>query len=150
MGFKHVLLLFLTSLSAIFPQDYANITVTVDLSDTVAETDDNFVCATIDWWPPEKCNYNDCPWGMTSVLNLDLNNPYLSKAIQAFNPLRIRVGGTLQNRIVYDVGSSKASCSPFMVTSVGLFGFSTGCLSMERWDEVNSLFLKTGQVLQTQ
>jgi heparanase len=45
-------------------------TVIVKGSTRVAETDDNFVCATIDWWPPEKCNYNQCPWGRSSILNL--------------------------------------------------------------------------------
>ncbi|MQL83093.1 hypothetical protein Taro_015585 [Colocasia esculenta] len=47
-----------------------------------AETDENFICATLDWWPPDKCNYNQCPWGNASVLNLDLHHPFLAKAIQ--------------------------------------------------------------------
>lgn len=46
------------------------VTVTVKGVTAVAETDDNFVCATLDWWPPDKCNYNQCPWGKASVLNL--------------------------------------------------------------------------------
>jgi heparanase len=45
-------------------------TVIVKGSTRIAETDDNYVCATIDWWPPEKCNYNQCPWGQASILNL--------------------------------------------------------------------------------
>ncbi|KAL0903623.1 hypothetical protein M5K25_028016 [Dendrobium thyrsiflorum] len=146
MVLKLLLLLFLYSLPVIFSQDNTNVTIIIQGSVTVAETDDSFICATIDWWPPEKCDYKDCPWGNASVLNLDLNNPYLSAAIKAFNPLRVRVGGTLQDRIVYDVGIFKPNCVPFSVSDSGLFGFSAGCLSMERWDELNHLFQKTGAI----
>ncbi|KAG7594794.1 Glycoside hydrolase superfamily [Arabidopsis thaliana x Arabidopsis arenosa] len=58
----------------------------------IAEIDENFVCATLDWWPPEKCNYDQCPWGYASLINLNLSSPLLAKAIQAFKTLRIRIG----------------------------------------------------------
>lgn len=37
---------------------------------SIAETDEAFICATLDWWPETKCNYNQCPWGKAGVLNL--------------------------------------------------------------------------------
>lgn len=37
---------------------------------SIATTDENFICATLDWWPPNKCDYNDCPWGNAGILNL--------------------------------------------------------------------------------
>lgn len=37
---------------------------------SIARTDDNFICATLDWWPPDKCDYGTCSWGRASVLNL--------------------------------------------------------------------------------
>uniref|UniRef100_A0A1D1Z3K1 Heparanase-like protein 1 n=1 Tax=Anthurium amnicola TaxID=1678845 RepID=A0A1D1Z3K1_9ARAE len=114
---------------------------------TAAKTDDNFICATLDWWPPEKCNYNQCPWGQSSILNLDLNHPFLSKAIQAFLPLRIRIGGSLQDQVVYEVPNMAYPCLPFEKRADGLFGFSEGCLSMARWDELNLLFEKTGAIV---
>ncbi|XP_052875025.1 heparanase-like protein 2 [Gossypium arboreum] len=40
-----------------------NVNVVIQGSTPIAETDDNFICATLDWWPTEKCNYNQCPWG---------------------------------------------------------------------------------------
>jgi heparanase len=36
--------------------------VVVDSRSAVAVTDD-FVCAILDWWPPEKCDYGTCSWG---------------------------------------------------------------------------------------
>ncbi|XP_020586932.1 heparanase-like protein 2 [Phalaenopsis equestris] len=139
-------ILLLCCLPVVFSQGNGNVTVIIQGSVTVAETDDSFICATIDWWPPEKCIGKDCPWGRASVLNLDLKNPYLSAAIKAFNPLRIRIGGTLQDRITYDVGSSNQDCVPLSVSASGLFGFSTGCLSMQRWDEMNRFLQNTGAI----
>lgn len=46
--------------------------VTIRGEASIAKTDDNFVCATLDWWPAEKCDYNQCPWGNSSILNLAL------------------------------------------------------------------------------
>jgi heparanase 1 len=64
----------------------------------------------------------------------------------ALKPLRIRLGGSLQDQVVYDVGSLKSPCHPFqkMPRQVGLFGFSKGCLHMNRWDELNHFFNQTG------
>ncbi|CAN6470100.1 unnamed protein product [Victoria cruziana] len=125
-------------------QDIEEASVRVRGTSTIAETDDNFICATLDWWPPEKCNYGNCPWGEASVLNLDLNHPLLANAVKAFGNLRIRIGGTLQDRVLYDVGGLEHPCLPFQKKDDGLFGFSKGCLKMERWDELNQLFIKTG------
>lgn len=70
MGVDLLLFLFLNMLTGITSQNTENLTIIVNGSKTIAETDDNFVCATLDWWPPEKCNYNQCPWGQASILNL--------------------------------------------------------------------------------
>ncbi|OVA12143.1 Glycoside hydrolase [Macleaya cordata] len=147
MVFWVPLFLFLGFLPAIFAQEPAYATVVVRGATKVAETDDNFICATIDWWPPDKCNYNHCPWGESTALHLDLSHPFLAKAIRAFNRLRIRIGGSLQDQVVYDVGALKYPCHPFRKMADGLFGFSKGCLHMNRWDELNDLFRKTGAIV---
>jgi len=36
----------------------------------IGRIDDDFVCATLDWWPPQKCDYGKCSWGHASLLNL--------------------------------------------------------------------------------
>ncbi|KAJ0973855.1 hypothetical protein J5N97_015820 [Dioscorea zingiberensis] len=73
MGFWLPLLLILASGYGIQAQVSTNVSIIVKGTAAVAETNDHFVCATIDWWPPEKCNYNQCPWGQSSILNLREN-----------------------------------------------------------------------------
>lgn len=142
-----LLLLLVCLPTLILSEDYSDVTVIVRGSKTIAATSDEFICATVDWWPPEKCNYDQCPWGKASVLNMDLTNSLLAKAIQAFSPLRIRVGGSLQDQVVYETPNLGSPCRPFTKASSGLFGFSKGCITMERWDAMNDLFLNTGAVI---
>ncbi|KAM3314975.1 hypothetical protein ACQJBY_033626 [Aegilops geniculata] len=151
MAARHLLLLLLALVClhashSAWAQQPEEATVIVKGSTKIAQTDVNYICATIDWWPPEKCNYNQCPWGQSSILNLDLDHPFLAQAIQEFHNLRIRLGGSLQDRVVYGVGTN-SPCSPFTNVSNGLFGFSAGCLSMDRWDKLNDLFQKTGAII---
>ncbi|THU74989.1 hypothetical protein C4D60_Mb04t39190 [Musa balbisiana] len=142
-----LLLSILCFISGTLSEESPYVTIIVKGSEIVAETDDSFVCATLDWWPPQKCNYNQCPWGQSSVLNLDLTHPFLSNAIQAFEHLRIRIGGSLQDQVVYGVPTLGHPCLPFSKMSGGLFGFSEGCLSMPRWDKLNLLFQRTGAII---
>lgn len=44
--------------------------VIIDAAAPIAVTDEDFICATLDWWPPEKCDYGTCSWGLASMLNL--------------------------------------------------------------------------------
>lgn len=137
-----LLLLTYSSLSSALRAEDA--TIAIDGTRAVANTDVNYICATIDWWPPEKCNYNQCPWGSSSILNLDLSHPLLGNAIRAFKSLRIRIGGSLEDQVLYNVGDVQTPCHGFTRTRDGLFGFSSGCLPMDRWDEAYHLFNDTG------
>ncbi|KAF0904971.1 hypothetical protein E2562_039215 [Oryza meyeriana var. granulata] len=47
----------------------------VDGRSAIAATDEDFVCATLDWWPPDKCDYGTCSWGLASLLNLVADHP---------------------------------------------------------------------------
>ncbi|KAK4479814.1 hypothetical protein RD792_015352 [Penstemon davidsonii] len=125
---------------------------------SIAKTDDNFICATLDWWPEDKCDYNQCPWGKAGILNLVFlvidflyfcilllfNESKIPKFRSAFSPLRIRIGGSLQDQILYKVGTSLKRCPHLKKRDGGLFGFSKGCFHMERWDQMNKLFNDTG------
>ncbi|EFJ22004.1 hypothetical protein SELMODRAFT_32458, partial [Selaginella moellendorffii] len=123
-------------------------TLALDASIPVATVDEHFVCATIDWWPQGKCNYGSCSWFHSSILNLDLTNRLLAEAVTALAPLLIRLGGSLEDQIFYDVGSSATTttCKTF-TTQNHRFGFSTGCLNMSRWQQLNEFFQRTGSLV---
>lgn len=44
--------------------------VEVDAGSIMATTDANFVCATLDWYPQDRCSYGSCSWDHASILNL--------------------------------------------------------------------------------
>ncbi|CAN1839774.1 Heparanase-like protein 1 [Linum perenne] len=137
----------LAFLHVIVAQDIMTATVVVNGAARVAETDDNYVCATLDWWPHDKCDYNHCPWGYTSAVNLDFKLIGFQSGFVAFGPLRIRIGGSLQDQVLYDVGKLGSTCHSFFKMKWGLFGFSKGCLHMDRWDSLNNLFSRTGAMV---
>ncbi|XP_050944084.1 heparanase-like protein 1 [Cucumis melo] len=58
--------------------------IVVDGTTKIAETDENFICFTLDIWPHDECSQpNLCVWDShASVLNLDLSLPILNKAVQ--------------------------------------------------------------------
>ncbi|KAJ8751649.1 hypothetical protein K2173_025808 [Erythroxylum novogranatense] len=115
-------------------------TVSVNGRVPIGITDHDFICATLDWWPPEKCDYGTCSWGRASLLNLDLTNPIFLNAVRAFDPLKIRLGGSLQDKVTYE--SRGQPCPSFVKNSSEMFGFSQGCLTMSRWDDLNRFFKK--------
>lgn len=70
MGMHLVVFLFLASLRLALSQDVEHGLILVEGIQAIAETDDNFICATIDWWTHDKCDYKYCPWGDSSAVNL--------------------------------------------------------------------------------
>lgn len=48
--------------------DLVNLNIRTQMA--AAETDDDFVCAQLDWWPETACEHKQCPWGNASILNL--------------------------------------------------------------------------------
>lgn len=122
-------------------------TVFIDGKAHIGKIDNDFVCATLDWWPPEKCDYGTCSWGHASLLNLDLKNKILLNAIKAFTPLKLRLGGTLQDKVIYDTEDHRLPCTHFVNDTSQLFGFTQGCLPLYRWDELNTFFKTSGAVI---
>ncbi|CAL0327828.1 unnamed protein product [Lupinus luteus] len=119
-------------------------TIVINESSVIGNIDNDFVCATLDWWPPEKCDYGRCSWGLASLLNLDLNNKTFLNAVKAFSPLKIRLGGSLQDKVIYGTEDNQQPCTPFFANSSEMFGFTNGCLPMQRWDELNKFFTNAG------
>ncbi|CAH9110521.1 unnamed protein product [Cuscuta europaea] len=122
-------------------------TVFVNGKSAIARTDSDFICATLDWWPADKCDYGTCAWDHASLLNLDLSNVIFFNAIKAFSPLKIRLGGTLQDNVIYETEDHSQPCLPFVKNDTEVFHFSQGCLPLSRWDELNTFFNKSGAVI---
>lgn len=49
---------------------FANGMVYVNGTSSIGFVDEDYICATLDWWPPYKCDYGTCSWGASSILNL--------------------------------------------------------------------------------
>ncbi|OEL36787.1 Heparanase-like protein 3 [Dichanthelium oligosanthes] len=135
-------------LAALLPLGAAAAAVTgqvaVDGRRAIAATGEDFVCATLDWWPQDKCDYGTCAWGRAGLLNLDLSNKVLLNAVRAFSPLTLRVGGSLQDKVLYGTADLRQPCTPFVKNDSAMFGFTQGCLPLRRWDELNEFFQKSG------
>lgn len=54
------------------------------------------------------------------------------------------MGGTLQDKVVYESEGINEPCTPFVKNNSVLFGFSEGCLTMRRWEELNIFFRRAG------
>ncbi|KAF3433447.1 hypothetical protein FNV43_RR24549 [Rhamnella rubrinervis] len=81
---------------------------------------------------------------ISSKVNSDRSFDELCGGLSSFSPLRIRVGGSLQDQVVYNIGYANPECPQFTKTTDSLFGFSKGCLPLKRRDELNDLFNQTG------
>ncbi|KAJ7547200.1 hypothetical protein O6H91_08G074200 [Diphasiastrum complanatum] len=120
-----------------------DVKVVVGVNRSIARVSDVFVCATLDWWPPDKCDYGTCSWDHASLLNLDLTNPILHNAVKGLFPVLLRLGGSLQDQVVYNVGDIQRPCHPFVPAPHQLFEYSEGCLNMSRWQALNGFFSET-------
>ena len=99
-------------------------------------------CVSLDWWPDDKCDYDDCPWANASLLTLDLADPLVVSAMRALAPVALRVGGSLADQVVYETppaasggggGGATPSCEPFARDPGRRLGFRGGCLPWSRW-----------------
>lgn len=64
-----IFMLFISSYS-FFTVSSEDGTVFIDGKTAIAKIDEDFICATLDWWPPEKCDYGTCSWDHASLINL--------------------------------------------------------------------------------
>ncbi|XP_020573782.1 heparanase-like protein 3 [Phalaenopsis equestris] len=115
----------------------------IDGCAAIATTDEHFICATLDWAPSETCRNGSCPWINASILNLNLSNRVLLNVVKAFSPLKLRLGGSLEDRVMYESSDLGCPCVPFVMNDSALFGFNEGCLPMSRWDQLNEFFKKS-------
>ncbi|KAL3679607.1 hypothetical protein R1sor_022563 [Riccia sorocarpa] len=118
----------------------------INTSSIVATISDHFLCVTVDFTEARECDYGWCKGTATGVLYLDLENERLGNTLAGLAPVMVRLGGVLQDLVVYDVGDLLPSerCTPFVYNETALLYFDGGCLGMERWDALNQFFMKRG------
>ena len=106
-----------------------------------------YVCVTMDWWPSNKCDSpdetSDCAWANASILSAPLDSPRLISALQGLGSVTLRLGGSLADGVVYDVGRDEGvvECKDFETSPAGDATsrmFRAGCLSSSRWLDVLS------------
>ncbi|KAJ7531569.1 hypothetical protein O6H91_14G049200 [Diphasiastrum complanatum] len=72
----------------------------------------------------------------------NLTNRRLLKLVRGLSPL-LRLGGTAQDLVLYNIGSINRPCLPFKCDPSQFRGSSGGCLNMTRWDALNEFFNHT-------
>lgn len=121
------------------------IDVTISTNSILTKTDDIWPCVNFDHWPEDKCDQGQCQWLNNSLEHIDLSNKLLQNAINAFNgDIRIRLGGTLGDCILYDIGPQASECVEFSSYNISYrWGYQsfTGCLRMKRWEALNNFCL---------
>lgn len=50
--------------------DGGQLTVEVETGSILATTDAAYVCATLDWYPSDRCSYGSCSWAQAGILTL--------------------------------------------------------------------------------
>jgi len=99
--------------------------VTFTQSGTVASV-------TFDWWLHNDTTYGK-KWGNDSLLTIDLNDPLLRAAAKGLNGPFLRLGGTPEDEIIYNIDGACAKVKSFY-----------GCLTIERWTELNQFSIDVG------
>ena len=149
---------------------HATLSLRTGIAGTIS---DRFVCAALDWWPADKCDYGRCPWTSASMLSVDLDDPLLVGAAKRLSPFLLRLGGSLSDFVTFEEADGcvpsdpsdpeslasggvrngirdgarscrPAGCSGFVRDERLRVGFRDGCLSRARWDALVSFCKRVG------
>ncbi len=128
------------------PAFKAPATQVVDLTlapTVVARTGEDYICATTDWWPANKCDYGVCAWsdtpygGNPSIPHMDFQQPLFKAAFDQMSPFIWRLGGSMQDDITYEEPDNPdVACPPITDDPDAQWGFTGGCLTQKRWKEI--------------
>eukprot|EP01084_Bolivina_argentea_P223948 378806_1 len=128
-------ILFLISLND--AQDiYYNISV--DINTILSEIPVPFYGFDFDWWQPNDSYYGQ-KWQNAGILNIDLNNPNLIALTSAISPAILRIGGSPQDSIIYNVSGECLNIKPSIPGyNCSQTANNYGCLNRTRWQQINN------------
>ncbi|CAG5077150.1 Oidioi.mRNA.OKI2018_I69.PAR.g8640.t1.cds [Oikopleura dioica] len=136
-----VLLFIFFSVNAVIEINNENVVNTIGV-------DHPFVCFTLDWWPDTKVSFGNASWIGTGLNQLDFQQPRLIQAARTLASTHdyglLRIGGTLQDSIIYDFNSSNRHCDPypFQPEASSRTGFTQECFSPLRRRELGEFLDK--------
>ncbi|KAL3636200.1 hypothetical protein CASFOL_020747 [Castilleja foliolosa] len=93
-----------------------NLTMIVLGNIRFAETDETFVCATLDWWPPNKSDFGWHSWEKAGILNLNLDNTILVNAVKGVviqNLSKKLKMGHILIRVAHIYGNISSNLKPY-------------------------------------
>ena len=107
-----------------------NAVVSLLTTSPVNQVSPAYISANLDW----HTNSEEFPaWVNSSVLAINFTDPSLVTLATAFAPAHLRIGGSEQDEVWYEVDEPcPASVDPAF------------CLSMNKWDEINRFAITTG------
>ncbi|KAK6119454.1 hypothetical protein DH2020_046807 [Rehmannia glutinosa] len=73
-----------------------------------------------------------------------IDEDFICATMDCIFSLKIRLGGTLQDKVRYQTTDDPTPCTQFVRNSKEMFGFTQGCLPMSRWDDLNNFFKMAG------
>ncbi|THU56816.1 hypothetical protein C4D60_Mb11t21180 [Musa balbisiana] len=51
----------------------------------------------------------------------NLSNPILLSVVKAFSPLKLHIGGSLQDKVIFNTGNPQQPCVPFLKNTSEMF-----------------------------
>jgi heparanase 1 len=160
----NLICLFLISSTNEFNYDTTKDTITIDPATTtivdidididfdynpniIGIVDEQYVSFTLDWWPWNAGSPFPPPYGWgnhSNVLDIDLQHPKLRALVAALGPSILRIGGTLDKIVEYDIPDEGVYCSsPKTTTAATTTTPSPPCLNMSRWDGLHEFASNT-------
>ena len=130
------------------PPHTTSVTATIDTSVTLGRTNALHPAVALDFWRSDDPTFGQ-KWGKSSALTIDLTSPVLRAAARALAPAVLRLGGSPEDSVVFDVDGScvprsggNGPYAPYYCSQVHPYTYD--CLTKARWEELLEFAADTG------
>ena len=125
-----------------------SLTAAIDSSVALGRTSPLHPAVALDFWRSDDPTFGQ-KWGRSSALTIDLTSPVLRAAARALAPAVLRLGGSPEDSLVFDVDGTCVPGSggdgpyaPYFCSQVHPYTYD--CLSGARWQELLEFAADTG------